>query len=117
MGLRADPASSTQPSLLTIERTTAPKEIPASSTLTFGRTFTDHMMCIPWNAQTGWAAPAIIPYGPLALDPSSTVLHYAPCLFEGMKAYKDKETDTARLFRPDKVRIRRLRAISRTTVS
>ncbi|KAL8283240.1 hypothetical protein RQP46_006018 [Phenoliferia psychrophenolica] len=101
------------PSRLTIEHTKAPKEIPLSSTLTFGRTFTDHMMCIPWNAETGWGAPAIMPYGPLALDPSSTVLHYAPCLFEGMKAYKDKETDTARLFRPDKNMERMTRSAAR----
>lgn len=60
------------------------------------------MLCIPWNSETGWGAPKIQPYGPLAIDPSSTVLHYAPCLFEGMKAYKDKK-GVARLFRPDKV--------------
>ena len=36
------------------------------------------------------------------MDPSSTVLHYAPTLFEGMKAYKGKD-GVARLFRPDKV--------------
>lgn len=63
------------------------------------------MLCIPWNSATGWGAPEIKPYGPLELDPSSTVLHYAPCLFEGLKAYKDK-AGVARLFRPDKVRAR-----------
>ena len=59
------------------------------------------MLTIPWSSTSGWGIPKIEPYGPLALDPSSTVLHYAPCLFEGMKAYVDKE-GTARLFRPDK---------------
>lgn len=59
------------------------------------------MLTIPWSSTAGWGAPKIEPYGPLALDPSSTVLHYAPCLFEGMKAYVDKE-GVARLFRPDK---------------
>ena len=38
--------------------------------------------------------------GPLSLEPSATVLHYAQTIFEGMKAYKDKE-DKVRLFRPD----------------
>lgn len=38
--------------------------------------------------------------GPLALEPSSTVLHYAQTLFEGMKAYRD-ENGKVTLFRPD----------------
>ncbi|GAA6063301.1 hypothetical protein JCM10212_006711 [Sporobolomyces blumeae] len=89
------------PSRLEVELTKSPKTIPPSSELTFGRTFTDHMLCIPWNSTTGWGAPKIQPYGPLSLDPSSTVLHYAPTLFEGMKAYKSKD-GVARLFRPNK---------------
>ncbi|GAA5885757.1 hypothetical protein JCM16303_006052 [Sporobolomyces ruberrimus] len=89
------------PSRLVIEKTKKPKEIPPTSQLTFGRTFTDHMLTIPWNSEKGWGAPKIQPYGPLSLDPSSTVLHYAPTLFEGMKAYKSKD-GVARLFRPDK---------------
>ncbi|GAA5952119.1 hypothetical protein JCM3765_005201 [Sporobolomyces pararoseus] len=89
------------PSLLEIELTKNPKEIPPTSKLTFGRTFTDHMLTVPWNSETGWGTPKIQPYGPLHLDPSSTVLHYAPTLFEGMKAYKSKD-GVARLFRPDK---------------
>jgi len=102
-----------------------PKKQLPSNQLVFGRTFTDHSMLrsnlsmsihsilidlscetvltIPWNSETGWGAPKIQPYGPLSLDPSSTVLHYAPTLFEGMKAYKSKD-GVARLFRPDKVR-------------
>lgn len=53
-----------------------------------------------WNAERGWATPKIGPYAPLVLDPSSTVFHYAFCLFEGMKAYRC-EDGTVRLFRPD----------------
>lgn len=93
-------SSSQQASLLTINKTANPKAIPAFSTLVFGQTFTDHMLMCRWSATTGWAAPSIEPYGPLSLDPSATVLHYAPTLFEGMKAYKDK-SGNARLFRPD----------------
>ncbi|BGP57193.1 hypothetical protein JCM8202_005369 [Rhodotorula sphaerocarpa] len=88
-------------SQLEIELTKNPKEIPETSKLVFGRQFTDHMLCIPWNSETGWGSPKIQPYGPLNLDPSSTVLHYAPTLFEGLKAYKG-EDGVARLFRPDK---------------
>jgi len=40
------------------------------------------------------------PDGPLSLDPSSTVLHYAQTIFEGTKAYR-KADGTILLFRPD----------------
>ncbi|QRV76771.1 amino-transferase class IV protein [Ceratobasidium sp. AG-Ba] len=58
------------------------------------------MISIPWDIMRGWGAPTIIPYGPLQLDPSVTVLHYAQTLFEGMKAYRD-ENGKVTLFRPD----------------
>jgi branched-chain amino acid aminotransferase len=38
--------------------------------------------------------------GPLSLEPSSTVLHYAQTIFEGMKAYRH-ESGRVTLFRPD----------------
>lgn len=118
-----------QAALLTTTPTTSPKPIPDPATLVFGQTFTDHMLTAKWTLAHGWEAPEIKPYGPLALDPSSTVLHYSPTLFEGMKAYKvpffffsffffvwvrrrgwgadfDREIQdqngVARLFRPDK---------------
>ncbi|KAK1925683.1 putative branched-chain-amino-acid aminotransferase 2 [Papiliotrema laurentii] len=88
-------------SLLKVEKNTKPKTRPPSSKLVFGHTFTDHMLTIPWSTATGWGTPEIKPYGPLELDPSSTVFHYAFTLFEGMKAYR-QEDGTVRLFRPDK---------------
>ncbi|BGP18549.1 hypothetical protein JCM10213_002937 [Rhodosporidiobolus nylandii] len=100
------------PSRLEIELTSSPKTIPPTSQLVFGRQFTDHMLTIPWNSQSGWGSPKIEPYGPLSLDPSSTVLHYAPTLFEGLKAYKGKD-DVPRLFRPDKNMERMVRSASR----
>ncbi|KAJ9109802.1 hypothetical protein QFC20_003218 [Naganishia adeliensis] len=89
-----------QPSLLKIEELKNPKTPLPSSKLIFGKTFTDHMLMIPWSSESGWAEPVIKEYGPLSLDPSSTVFHYAFCLFEGMKAYRC-EDGTIRLFRPD----------------
>jgi branched-chain amino acid aminotransferase len=38
--------------------------------------------------------------GPLSLEPSSSVLHYAQTLFEGLKAYRDDKGKIT-LFRPD----------------
>lgn len=79
-----------------------PGTLPPSSSLVFGKTFTDHMLTCQWTEEGGWAAAEIKPYGPIAMDPASTVLHYAPTLFEGMKAYKDAN-GVPRLFRPNKV--------------
>lgn len=90
------------PSLLKISSAPTLRQMTPAEDLIFGHTFTDHMLLIPWSHETGWGAPSIQPYGPLALDPSSTVLHYASTLFEGMKAYRDADSGVVRLFRPDK---------------
>lgn len=45
--------------------------------------------------------PKISPYHNLSLDPSTIVFHYAFELFEGMKAYRDKQGNI-RTFRGDK---------------
>jgi len=89
-----------EPALLKITRNTQPKPTPPNSSLVFGRVFTDHMLTIKWSALNGWDAPQIGPYGPLSLEPSSTVLHYAQCLFEGLKAYRDVNGKVT-MFRPD----------------
>lgn len=66
--------------------------------LVFGKTFTDHMfVCDYKNGE--WETPQILPYEPLTLDPSASVLHYGQAVFEGMKAYKD-DNDKVWLFRP-----------------
>lgn len=67
--------------------------------LTFGNTFTDHMLvCDFRNGQ--WEQPVIQPYAPFLIDPSAKIFHYGQAIFEGMKAYKD-EHDDVWLFRPD----------------
>ena len=52
----------------------------------FGTVFTDHMARISWNRSRGWNNERIVPYGPIALDPATAVLHYAQEVFEGLKA-------------------------------
>ncbi|KAH7883914.1 aminotransferase [Phlebopus sp. FC_14] len=89
-----------EPSLLTITRTKSPKQLPPSSKLLFGRTFSDHMLKIPWTEATGWGSPSIEPFSTINLTPSATVLHYAQSLFEGMKAYRHAD-GTVTMFRPD----------------
>jgi branched-chain amino acid aminotransferase len=54
----------------------------------FGKYFTDHMVSIDYAEDQGWHNARVIPYGPIQLDPSATVLHYAQEVFEGLKAYR-----------------------------
>jgi len=87
------------PSRLSIQKSTTPKELVPPNELVFGRTFTDHMLSLEWTASEGWLPPRITPYQNLSLDPASCVFHYAFECFEGMKAYKDANGQI-RLFRP-----------------
>jgi branched-chain amino acid aminotransferase len=64
-------------SKLTILETKSPKKQQPLKELVFGRSFTDHMLSIDWDQQTGWHPPQIQDYSRLQLEPSSTVFHYA----------------------------------------
>ena len=67
--------------------------------LTFGNTFTDHMLICDFK-NGAWEQPVIKAYEPFTIDPSAKVFHYGQAIFEGMKAYKDCNDDVW-LFRPD----------------
>ena len=54
----------------------------------FGRYHTDHMVSIDYVDGKGWHNARVMPYGPIELDPSAIVLHYAQEVFEGLKAYR-----------------------------
>ncbi len=82
-----------------VQRCAAGKPKPDPDTLVFGRTFTDHMFLMDYTAGQGWHGGRIVPYGPISLEPSAMVFHYAQEVFEGMKAYRDPEGGV-RLFRP-----------------
>ncbi|MFF9398757.1 MULTISPECIES: branched-chain amino acid aminotransferase [unclassified Streptomyces] len=77
----------------------------------FGRYFTDHMVTIRWTEGRGWHDGQLVPYGPLSLDPATTVLHYAQEIFEGLKAYRRPDGSVA-TFRPD-ANARRFQASAR----
>ncbi|KNX36684.1 branched-chain amino acid aminotransferase [Luteipulveratus halotolerans] len=66
----------------------------------FGQHFTDHMALATWRKGEGWGDPRVTAYGPLQLDPSAAVLHYAQEIFEGMKAYRH-EDGSVWTFRPE----------------
>lgn len=71
----------------------------------FGDYFSDHMVKIVWTGdyRTGgeWGEAKVIPYGPLTLDPATSVLHYAQEIFEGIKAYRHAD-GSLWTFRPEK---------------
>lgn len=74
---------------------------PPDGELVFGRSFTDHMAIVDYDAERGWFDPRIVPYGPLALDPAAAVLHYAQTMFDGMKAFRGDD-GKIRFFRIDR---------------
>ena len=85
-----------------IELTKTPKAKPEDETkLGFGRIFTDHMFIMNYDEGEGWHDPRIVPYAPIALEPSAMCFHYAQEVFEGLKAYKTQNNEVL-LFRPEK---------------
>ncbi len=80
-------------------KATTLKEKPDSSTLGFGKIFTDHMFMMDWNDEKGWYNARIVPFENLSIHPASTVLHYGSEIFEGLKAYRRKD-GKVQLFRP-----------------
>jgi branched-chain amino acid aminotransferase len=66
----------------------------------FGKTFTDHMVMATWTPDHGWHDGRVTAYGPISLEPSAAVLHYAQEIFEGMKAYRHAD-GSIWTFRPD----------------
>ncbi|HWU47847.1 MAG TPA: branched-chain amino acid aminotransferase [Humibacter sp.] len=77
----------------------------------FGVYFTDHMVDVCWSARGGWHRPRVSPYGPISLEPSAAVLHYAQEIFEGLKAYRHQD-GSIWTFRPD-ANARRMRRSAR----
>ncbi|MDP9836229.1 branched-chain amino acid aminotransferase [Neorhizobium huautlense] len=72
----------------------------AFENLGFGTLFSDHMSVIHWSAEKGWHSAKVTARAPFALDPASSVLHYAQEIFEGMKAYRAADGQIV-LFRPE----------------
>ena len=68
---------STSPHLQVTPSTTALSDADRAKrmkVLAFGRTFTDHMVTIPYR-DGAWQQGEIKAYGPLSLDPSASSLH------------------------------------------
>jgi branched-chain amino acid aminotransferase len=88
-------------SAIPVTRTSSPRPRPAEDQLGFGRHFSDHMLLVDYVKGQGWHSPRIVPYGPLAIEPSAAGLHYGQAMFEGLKAYRIASGEVA-LFRLDR---------------
>jgi branched-chain amino acid aminotransferase len=84
---------------ITFKKADTLKKHPEDSTLGFGTVFTDYMFNMDYSPEAGWHNPRIEPYGPIAMDPSTMVLHYGQAIFEGLKAYRT-DSGEIQLFRP-----------------
>ncbi len=82
-----------------IAQTTTPKQKPEGE-LGFGRIFTDHMFEMTYTKGQGWHDAVIKPFTNLSLSPATVIFHYGQEIFEGLKAYKDKNGQCY-LFRPE----------------
>lgn len=67
-------------------------------TLRFGHVFSDHMFVADY-VDGQWTGLQIMPYGDLPFSPAMSSLHYGQAIFEGMKAYRQKDGRIA-IFRP-----------------
>ncbi len=68
--------------------------------LEFGKYISDHMLEV--NYLDGkWQEPKIVPFGDIMMSPAMLSLHYGQSVFEGMKAFKNKDGDVC-IFRPEK---------------
>ena len=65
----------------------------------FGRVFTDHMATLRYSEGAGWHDARITARRPIEMQTTSSVLHYAQEIFEGLKAYR-RPGGGAALFRP-----------------
>lgn len=74
--------------------------------LGFGRTFSDHMFVADFK-DGEWTNIEIRPYQNISMNPANATLHYGQSIFEGLKAYKNKQGEIM-IFRPD-ANARRLR--------
>lgn len=85
---------------ISVTKASSLKPLPDPSKLGFGQFFTDHIFCVDYSKEKSWHDARIIPYQDFKIDPGASVLHYGQALFEGMKAFKQKDGGIV-LFRPE----------------
>lgn len=84
---------------ISIQKTQTPRPRVSSDKLGFGKYFADHMFSLNYENDR-WQNPRIEPYAGFSLEPGASVFHYGQALFEGMKAFRNKQGQI-QLFRPE----------------
>lgn len=71
---------------------------PELEDIQFGKRFSNHMLVA--NYENGlWKDANIVPFKNLSLSPATSFIHYGQAIFEGVKAYRQKDGNVV-LFRP-----------------
>ncbi len=66
----------------------------------FGKHISDHMLVADY-INDKWQEPKIVPFGDIPMSPAMLSIHYGQSVFEGMKAFRNKNGDIC-IFRPQK---------------
>ncbi|GBR77412.1 branched chain amino acid aminotransferase [Candidatus Termititenax dinenymphae] len=82
-----------------LDKTKLKKPPVPGQKLLFGKEFSDRMFIMRHTPAKGWHEAEIRQYDNLSLSPAALVLHYAPEVFEGLKAYRQPDGGVA-MFRP-----------------
>ena len=84
---------------LTIEDIESFKAKPSDDELKFGSQFTDRMLFREYK-EGKWQVGKIMPFQNFSLSPAAQVFHYGQEIFEGLKAFTQKDGSKV-VFRPD----------------
>lgn len=95
-----------------VERTTQSRLSTIDfNNLGFGNHISDHMLVADYK-NGKWQDPKVIPFGEIPMTPAILSLHYGQSIFEGMKAFKNKDGELV-IFRPQRHYQRLLKSMER----
>ncbi len=87
-------------STLTVKKCTKLPKVRYELNPKFGTVFSPHMLKMTISAETNAFEAEITPFQSEMMSPATLVLHYGQSIFEGMKAYRQKDGSVA-IFRAD----------------
>jgi branched-chain amino acid aminotransferase len=79
--------------------------------LEFGKHLADHMLVAEYD-NGFWDQPTVVPYADITITPALLALHYGQSIFEGLKAYRNKDGNIS-IFRPHRHHERLLKSLDR----
>src|SRR5271170_6008599 len=79
--------------------------------LEFGKYLSDHMFVADYD-KGQWQSSAVVPYADITITPALLALHYGQSIFEGLKAYRNKDGGI-HIFRIHKHHQRLLKSLDR----